>query len=535
MSDFHHDQPVPDEVLRAAERDKEREIISEHRFPSPDEYRQKLIEMGREAHAEAYDKVIELVGAFEAAGGRALLVGGVVRDVLFGKVSKDFDLEVYGLEPAVIKEIVQAHGKTKEVGEAFGILTLTVSEGIGIDVSLPRRDSKTGKGHKDFAIDADPHMSITEAARRRDFTFNALAAHPITGEIYDPYGGVEDALNRVLRVTDEERFGDDPLRVLRAIQFIGRFGLEVHPDSLRILRNMVPELVHISPERFKDEWKKLFLRSERPSLGLATAMTLGVIREMHPQFLESRHEAHLAEYGDADAWIHTLATVDQAALIAKREGMEEKQATILMLAAFAGNLVRGDAAGGRASQERERVDVTAVKAFLKQISMDNKTTDAVLALVISRHVPGRLFVQDRLQGTPATDGQIRRLAEQIHPASIEQLVLLAEADHLGRGVFEAPETREELMLPRDSFPARAWLIGRARTLGIHEQKAGNVLEGRDLLIFGFKPGRHIGEILKLANDLRDERGFTRDRIFVEIDGLTDPAEVISRLQSLLNQ
>jgi tRNA nucleotidyltransferase (CCA-adding enzyme) len=541
MPTFRHDQPIPDEVREAAEASKEKkEHISSERFPSPEEYIGKLRELGYEGHAKAYEKVIKLVAKFEEHGGQAYLVGGVVRDALFGKISKDFDIEVYGVEPAMIQEIVNIFaqnegGKKNEVGEAFGILKVGFGEDIDIDISLPRRDSTTGAGHKDFAVDADPHMSIEEAALRRDFTFNAMAAHPVTGDIFDPYGGVEDAKKRILRVTDEERFADDPLRILRAVQFIGRFGLEVDPESMKIMQGMVPELKHISPERFKEEWKKLFLKSEKPSIGLSTAMTLGVLREMHPQFLEMKQEHALEEHGETDMWVHTLASVDQASIVSEREGLGEKEATTLMLAAFAGNLTRGDMAGGRASETGERTDVSPVKRFMKQISMDNKTRDAVLALVVSRHMPGKMFVQDRIQGQAVTDGQIRRLAEQIHPATIEQLVLLSEADHLGRGVFEVPEHKEGLMLPRDSFPARDWLLERARALGIHDSKPGNVLEGKHLIAFGYKPGREFGQIMKLAIDLRDEKAMTRDRIFVALDGITDPKEAITKLEELLGK
>jgi tRNA nucleotidyltransferase (CCA-adding enzyme) len=155
--------------------------------------------------------------------------------------------------------LAQGFGEVNEVGAAFGILKINIG-GVDIDVSLPRKESKTGSGHKDFSISADPSMSIKEAARRRDFTFNALAKDPLTGTLYDYFGGMRDIEERTLRVTDEERFRDDPLRVLRGIQFVGRFGLRVDDKTASIMREMRGELKHLPKERLKEEWVKLFFK-----------------------------------------------------------------------------------------------------------------------------------------------------------------------------------------------------------------------------------------------------------------------------------
>jgi len=512
----------------------EGDIVSSEQFPSPELYTTRLLELGFEQHARAYGKVLEVVSAIERAGGRALLVGGSVRDAILGKISKDFDVEVYGLSPAAIEAVVRAHGKVNEVGIAFGILKLSFGEDIDVDISLPRTDSKTGPGHTGFDVKTDPDMSIADAALRRDFTINTVAADPVSGQIYDAHGGVRDIKERRLRITDPELFADDPLRIMRGVQFVGRFGLEIEAESFRTMQEMVPRLHEISPERFWEEWKKLFLKSEKPSLGLSAAMSLGVMHEMYPQFVKVHERQELGEHGNADQWIHTLASLDEVAKIVRRESLGPKEAMVIMLATLCGNLAPGDADGGRASERRRTPDLQVAKDFLESIKADNQTRDTTLALIASRLIPGSLYVEDRLRGNEVTDGQVRRIADQIHPASIRQLLLVAEADHLGRGAF-ASESPEALMMPRDSFPARDWLLERARKLGIEEKKAGPVIQGRDLIAFGFKPGKQFSDIINLADDLRDEKGFTAEGIFRALDGVVEAGEAVHILRQALEE
>ena len=161
---------------------------------------------------------LALARAVRDAGGRALIVGGWVRDRLLGIDAKDLDIEVFGIAPERLKDLVAAFGRVDTVGEAF-----TVYKVAGLDVSLPRRESKTGKGHKGFRVEGDPSLSFDDAARRRDFTINAISFDPLTGEFIDPFHGREDLDARLLRIVDRTTFADDSLRVLRALQFAARF------------------------------------------------------------------------------------------------------------------------------------------------------------------------------------------------------------------------------------------------------------------------------------------------------------------------
>src|SRR5215471_19206794 len=168
-------------------------------------------------------KVIDLAKRFQAAGGRAMLVGGCVRDELMGIEPKDWDLEVYGIEPEQLREILDSFGEVNVVGEAFTVYKI----GNDLDVSIPRRERKTGKGHRGFTIEGDPDMSFEEACRRRDFTINAVLKDPLTDKIVDPFNGREDIKRKVIRHVSSETFAEDSLRVLRAAQFAARFEFDI--------------------------------------------------------------------------------------------------------------------------------------------------------------------------------------------------------------------------------------------------------------------------------------------------------------------
>jgi tRNA nucleotidyltransferase (CCA-adding enzyme) len=512
-----------------------REVEPKHTFPLPEVFLGRMEELELHGHREAYMKVLEIARAIKEAGGLALLIGGSVRDVFFGKISKDFDLEVYGLPANEVEKTVRKHAKVNEVGAAFGVLKLSFGTGIEADISLPRTDSKVAEGHRGFDVKTDPNMSIKEAARRRDFTMNTLSADPLTGQINDPFGGIQDILEHRLRVTDRERFVDDPLRVLRGVQFVSRFGLEVDQESMKIMQDVVPRLKkETTKERVLEEWKKLLLKSEKPSIGIALSLALGSLRELHPELVDGLIKQETGALSErVDRWMQMLISVDEMARIIRRESLPDHEAFVFMLTAVASNLVPGNRQGGRESVKQKPPNLQAVDAFLDSMKADNETRKQALAMISSRQVPVDLYVAETYREESVSDGDIRRLAKQIHPATIRSLVLLAEADHVGRGALGANPTHDDLLLPQDGFPARDWLLARAQALGIAESKPTHVIEGGDWLRFGFKPGRDIGRLIALSNDLRDEKCMTPERIFQRVEGITDSARAVAMLETLL--
>lgn len=515
------------------------DIISPEKIPLADDYIEKLQAKGLEQHAEAYQKVVELSQAIGEAGGRSLLVGGSVRDMVFDKISKDYDLEIYGLEAQVVEEIVSKFGKVSDVGRAFGILKISLDQDIDIDVSLPRKDSKigVGGGYRGFEVKTNPNMSIAEAAKRRDFTMNSMAADPLTGELFDPYGGVEDIKNKTLKITDSERFRDDPLRVMRALQFIGRFNLNLDQDSAKIIQEMTPELKQLPKERILDEWQKLLLKSDKPSLGLAVGMDLGVFKEIHPEFLPLAETKQDPEgHPEGDAWTHTLMAVDEAAQIIQEEGLDSKAGLTIMLSTLCHDLGKADTTekidGRIRSHGHEQAGGEPTERFLKSLGVDKVTSQKVRQLVENHLVPSKLYDGAVIKKGEVSDGAIRRLAKRIYPATIEELVLVAQADQAGRGPYMDPKQPEQYLMS-DGFPAGKWLLERARELKVADNKPANLLGGRDLIALDLKPGKNFGKLIELANRLRDEKDYNKSAVLQALSDVDDNTQAIAKLEALL--
>lgn len=207
-----------------------------------------------------------------------IIVGGYVRDALMRNTqSKDMDIELYAHHPLEsIESLLSPFGKVNLVGKSFGVLKLRLEE-WEIDFSLPRTESKEGRGHKGFLVHTDSTLDFATAAKRRDFTINAIGFDPQTATLLDPYHGRDDIHHRRLAYVDATTFGEDPLRVLRAIQFAGRFNLTCDEALLELCQQMILQgaLDELPHERIFEEFKKLLLLSPRPSVGLALFARMG--------------------------------------------------------------------------------------------------------------------------------------------------------------------------------------------------------------------------------------------------------------------
>ena len=414
--------------------------------------------------------------AVRAHGGRALLVGGCIRDELLGRPPKDFDLEVFGVAAPDLRTLLESFGRVDAVGESFAVYKVA-----GLDVSLPRRDSKVGRGHKGFTVEGDPALSFAAAARRRDFTINAISRDPLTGEIIDPFSGREDLEARRLRVVDPRTFPDDSLRVLRALQFTARFNLAVDEETRAILR--VIRLDDLPAERVWGEIEKLLLQAERPSLGFALARDLGIVERYWPELAAlidcpQEHEWH----PEGDVWIHTLMVIDEAR--ARLESLDRGPAVAMMLGAVCHDLGKPAATafidGRIRSPGHEEGGVAPATALLDRWNVHTldgyDVRRAVLGLV-AHHLKPSAF---RKSPTPVSDGAFRRLAQKV---DLELLARFAKADCHGRtGDFDCS--------------AMDWFLERARALGVEHQPPAPLVLGRHLLELGVSPGPRMGEILK---------------------------------------
>lgn len=397
---------------------------------------------------------------------RALLVGGFVRDSLMGNRPKDADVEVLGLSPARLESLLDQlfPNKVDRVGQQFGILKIKVSDAVEFDVSIPRRESKSGLGHKGFTTASDPAMSIKDAAKRRDFSWNALSADVLTGEVFDHYGGIEDLKNKTLRVTDPERFQDDPLRVLRAIQFAARLDMHVEPASFALMKDMVASgaLEELPPERMTAELEKLLLKSERPSIGFELARRLGVIAKHFPELhalIDTPQEPEW--HPEGDVWTHTMMVVDSAARIIQQDnrGFDKKQQLEVMLSSLCHDLGKPATTevidGKIRSLAHEEAGAEPTKQLVARLSFGEEILDAAIAVARDHLKPGqhyREFMEKKSIDEKTYANIIRRLIKRIHPTSWQVLVACSESDFRGRtlpgvdtGVYKPGETMAKII------------------------------------------------------------------------------------------
>lgn len=429
-----------------------------------------------------------LLDAVRATGGRPFVVGGAVRDALFGHDVKDqdWDVEVFGLEVDPLETVLSRAGRVDAVGQSFQVFKVTGLEGVSgaVDVSLPRRDSKVGPGHKGIAVSGDPHLPVEEAARRRDFTMNALLFDPLTNELLDPWGGAEDVAGHILRAVDESTFGEDPLRAVRALQFAARFDLEVDPATARLCASM--PLEELPSERVFTEMEKLLLLAPRPSRGFALMKEWGMLPVLAPELAPLEDTPQDPEWHpEGDVWVHTLQVIDQAALLLDDLGDDRPRALTVMLGSLCHDLGKPGTTehvdGRIRSRGHEEAGLSPTTALLDRWNVHTLSgydvRHQVLALVAQHLKPGQLYDdRDRV-----SDGAIRRLARKVEP---NLLYKVAKADCLGRrpGRFEPV--------------AMDWFMERVRQLEVQVKPPDPILKGREVLALGVKPGPEVGRIVK---------------------------------------
>jgi tRNA nucleotidyltransferase (CCA-adding enzyme) len=441
-----------------------------------------------------------IIRALHASGFRALVAGGAVRDDLLGIDPKDFDIEVYGVPFEALTDLLAGHGRIDLVGQSFGVVKLTVSGGRIYDFSLPRRDSKTGRAHRDFLTTFDPGITPKEAASRRDFTINAMAFDPVSHELLDFFGGRDDLRHRILRATSEA-FREDPLRVLRGMQFACRFDLTIDPATAEQCRGIAAEYSTLAQERIAEEFMKWATKSAHPGRiaeylsatgwishfpGIENMLGVPQDPEWHPE---------------GDVGVHTMLVLNGAARIAERDGLEGDERAVLLFAALTHDFAK---AGTTAMRERngklrwtahghEAAGGPLARAFLEGVGIKASIVEQVVPLVENHLAHSSL----RNDVTPRT---VRRLALRLAPANITQLIRLIEADHSGRPPLPAglPESAERI---RDMAAAQA----------VATKPQSALILGRHVLpYFENRPGPHIGEITRAAYEAQTDGAFSTE-------------------------
>ena len=425
----------------------------------------------------SYATAVRIAKLADVNDGRALIVGGWVRDKLLGRENKDVDVEVYGIPAERLRTLLASEfSRLNTVGESF-----TVYKVEDVDVSLPRTESKIGRGHRAFAVHGDPELPPKEAARRRDFTLNAIAWDPLKNQYIDEWNGRADLDNGILRAVDQHTFPEDSLRVLRGVQFAARFELEMEPATRELCRTI--RLDDLPSERIWGEIEKLLLLADKPSIGLRLALELGVIEQLFPDIqalvgCEQEPEWH----PEGDVWVHTLMVVDQART--RIDDLERPQQITVMLGALCHDLGKPPTTafvdGRIRSMDHEQAGVAPAERVLDRLNLHTvegfDVRHHVLGMVAHHLKPLSFFKSV----TPVGDGAFRRLSQKV---DLELLARVAKSDCLGRtGEFDCSGID--------------WFAERARELGVEHQPPEPIVKGRNLIELGVAPGPQMGAILR---------------------------------------
>jgi tRNA nucleotidyltransferase (CCA-adding enzyme) len=419
--------------------------------------------------------------------GRPRLVGGGVRDSLLGIPAKDFDVEVGGVDFETLQRVLAPFGATDVIGRSFGVIKVRSAEsGAEYDFSLPRRESKTGAGHRGFVVAPDPALSDAEAAARRDFTVNSIAYDPFSGALIDPYHGVRDLHARILRHTSAA-FVEDPLRVLRGFQLAARFDFSIADETAALCRTIAGSFDELPLERIWGEWEKWATKSKKPSRGLDLLEKTEWLRHF-PEIAQLRGTPQEpAWHPEGDVFMHTQLCLD--ALVQLPQWQASAQAAPLTFAVLAHDFGK--------PVTTERVEKNGVlrwtspghasrggplaQAFLRRIGAPLEFDERVRTLVENHHAHDRANM-------PLSDTAVRRLALRLTPATIDELAVVMAADARGRPPLPHVEVDERIEQLRQHAESLAFQNDRPRPLVL----------GRHLIALGHRPGPAFKPLLDAA-------------------------------------
>jgi len=441
----------------------------------------------------------------QTIGAKPIVVGGCVRDTLLGIECKDFDIEIFLVDSLeLIEKTLSKYGSVKLVGKSFGVLILRV-DGYDFDFALARTEKKIGNSHQDFEVTTNANLSFKEASLRRDFTINAIGYDYFEDKFLDPHNGINDLKNKTLRHIKDETFVEDALRVYRAIQFTARFGFDLDPQTLNLCKKIVAsdELKYLANERIYEEFKKLFLKSSKPSIGLELMRDLGVLRYFPELEALIGCEQDKEYHPEGDVWIHTLMTVDELARIISEQKIEDEYRIIYL---FYGILCHDlgkpfctetTDEGRVISHKHEALGVELTISFLSRLTNEKKFIDIVCTLVKNHLAPFQLYLAE------SSLKAVKRLSLKVN---IEDLCIVCLADCLGRDI------KDKEKCPK----ATSWLLGKAKELNIQNEALKPYVQGRDLIKLGLKPSKEFKEILDFAFDLQIDENMDRESIILNI-------------------
>ena len=422
------------------------------------------------------DLAIAIAKAVQQHDGTCYYVGGYVRDALLGIENKDIDMEVHGVSPTVLEDILKDFGEVITIGASFGIYHL---KGYSLDIAMPRKETARGTGHRDFDVFVDPFIGTEKAALRRDFTVNALMQNVMTGEITDHFGGKADLEKGVIRHVNDSSFAEDPLRVLRAAQFAARFDFEIAEETVALCSAM--DLTALSKERIETELEKALLKADKPSVFFEY---LRKMNQLDYWFKELKDVIDVPQnpqfHAEGDVWTHTMMVLDQAAKY-RHKAENPKGFMLAALCHDYGKAVCTQVVDGRIrSIGHETEGLPLVETFLNRITSETKLINYVLNLCALHMKPNALAAMNA--GVKSTN----KMFDQAQDPTA--LVYMAMADNYGRIMANGITPHEDFLIERLEI--------------YNDIMSKPFVQGRDLIGAGLEPNEKFSDYLDYAHKLR---------------------------------
>ena len=407
-----------------------------------------------------------ILNHLQEIGAKPILVGGCVRDHFLNIPIKDYDIEVFNIKTyEILAQTLKMFGKVHLVGKSFGVIKLQVSS-YEFDFSIPRLETKIDLGHKGFEIELNPNLSFKEAAKRRDFTINALGYDYCKKDFIDCYDGFYDLKNKELKHINDKTFVEDPLRVYRAIQFASRFEFTLNEKTKILCKKLVDEkaLDELAKERVFEELKKLFLKSSKPSIGFTLIKELGIINH----FFHNHNKLFLKE-NFILYWNKLLSSLDK---MSKLKTNDEKRDIILFLAIICFKV-------------NNKKDVLF---FLEKVTVEKKLIDEVISICLNNSIDFISFYKN------PNLAFLKRLSLNVN---IENLCL----------VYLAISNSEKEIY---------FLLEESKKLDINNKKFQALIQGKDLVDLGFKAGKEFKNILDFAFNLQIDSNLKKEELKEEL-------------------
>lgn len=436
------------------------------------------------AASRAYDALVQ-------AGATVHVVGGAVRDAALGKAPKDVDLLASGVDEDVIERALEnLPGTVNVTGKQFGVYRYRFGQDE-VEVALPRTEYSTGPAYTDFQVTADPYLPLESDLKRRDFTANAMAYNPQTGEVLDPYGGMQDIEDNKLSLVNDQAFQDDPLRILRAVVAYARHGLEPDENVLQEMSREADKIRHLPAERLQMELDKL-MTSPDPTDAIRLAQETGVLDYILPEVSNAFGFNQNNPHHDLDVGNHSLAVLKAACQLTTDPDVRMaallhdigKPETYWEDAQGHGHFYETPDVPGSANHETVGADMA--QQIMTRLRYPNDRINHVVKLIDAHMF--KYFTNARgARRFLASLGGDQHMAWEL--LTLRQADATGHQDGTGLNEYDA----EHLALARELLQK---VIDDQNAFTVKDLAIG----GRDLMKMGIKPGPIMGEIL---NDLLD--------------------------------